>query len=56
LHDFEDIKIPGMSKWYNSMWEDGVRLHYVVSGSIQHHFPILTPSIVKWSDTAAPAH
>jgi hypothetical protein len=31
VKDLEETKIPEMGHWYKSMWERGVRFHYVVS-------------------------
>ncbi|KAK2465469.1 hypothetical protein APHAL10511_002361 [Amanita phalloides] len=43
VHDLEDTRIPGMGKWYTTMWERGVRFHYVSNGPIQ-----LLPVILKF--------
>ena len=34
VREFDETIIPGMSEWYNQMWQRGVRFHYVVSTTL----------------------
>ncbi|KAJ6625845.1 hypothetical protein B0H10DRAFT_1782443 [Mycena sp. CBHHK59/15] len=35
VKDLKDIIVPGMGEWYTSMWQRGVRFHYVSNGPFE---------------------
>lgn len=50
VKDLRDCVVPGMGEWYTSMWEKGVRFHYVVRLDLSEvSTVILTSGIVQWS-------
>jgi hypothetical protein len=52
VKDYHDIIIPGMGEWYNDMWKQGVRFHYVVSLSTVSTLFYkcgLTINVVEWA-------